>query len=255
MSTKNSDLITNNGGHQADPLVIFTIGKGGVGKTVAAQAAVLALSSDHEFVAVDADPSNASLKRLYPAAVLLGGNTNDELLRNLERLIEIDVFQNRKSLVIDTGGGFEREIRSWFQAQHIAEIMEMHSVRVIAINIIDSSPDSASHVLETMDCLKNTHHVILKNLGHISNDIGERSFDELFNDPEFSSYADRASVVTLKRIPDAIEISASGETLHTIASGTTKRNLSPFVISRAKTWIAESSVTLQHAFAGNALQS
>lgn len=232
------------------PLIVITSGKGGVGKTISAQAAMLTLAAHgHNVVGIDADASNASLKRQVPSSLLLGGSTGVEMKSNLELLFISQCVNERKSLVVDTGGGFEQPIRDWFASEDVVNILKRDGVRVINLVVIDSSLDSATHVLESVDSMTGTTTVIVKNLGHVPGEIGDRAFQKLFANEEFESYANLATVVTMPRLQDEGEINAMGARLHSISDEDSPARVNPFLVSRTETWISKVTSKMAEAFA------
>ena len=117
---------------QVRPVIVFTFGKGGVGKTATAQAALIALrEAGHQVVGIDADGSNSSLKRQVADAVLLDVNDPTEVITNLERsLIEL-AFQQGHSVVVDTGGGIDKAIRQWFSTEDVMSICQAHNPALV----------------------------------------------------------------------------------------------------------------------------
>ena len=233
------------------PVIVFTFGKGGVGKTATAQAALIALrEAGHQVVGIDADGSNSSLKRQVADAVLLDVNDPTEVITNLERsLIEL-AFQQGHSVVVDTGGGIDKAIRQWFSTEDVMSICQAHNIDVIALSVIDSSMDSAAHVMETVDAMPAAHHALVMNLGHTPGSIGEKAFQPLFSDPEFSSYAARLPHIVMPRLADAVELDALGARLHTIGDRNSPAAANPFLVSRTKSWLSTVTGALKPVLTG-----
>jgi len=220
------------------PIVVFTFGKGGVGKTQTAQAALIALrEAGHEALGIDADASNSSLKRQVPEALLLDMNDATEVVTNLERGVIEHAFQNGKSIVVDTGGGSDKAIRQWFSSEEVQSICEAHGVRVVVLTVVDSSMDAAAHVMEAVDSMPASEHVLVMNLGHTPGSVGERAFEPLLSDPEFRSYIDSMTRVVMPRLSDAIELDALGARLHSIEDKSSPAAGNPFLVGRTKTWL------------------
>lgn len=225
---------------EPQPTIVWVFGKGGVGKSQVAEAAFITLQSlGHEVRALDADVSNSSLTRKVSDAVLVEGGNAAEIVENIEQEIVREVLGNNKSMVVDTGNGSDNSSRRWFESQHMAKILAANGVKVIAVTVIDSSPDSASHVLETMDALVGANHIVVMNLGHVPGDMGEKAFGPLLSDDEFSEYLQKATVITLPRLIDVVALDASGARLHLIKDGSNTIQLSPFVQARTQSWLTE----------------
>lgn len=225
---------------ETQPTIVWVFGKGGVGKSQVAEAAFITLQSlGHEVRALDADVSNSSLTRKVSDAVLVEGGNAAEIVENIEQEIVREVLGNNKSMVVDTGNGSDNSSRRWFESQHMAKILAANGVKVIAVTVVDSSPDSASHVLETMDALVGANHIVVMNLGHVPGDMGEKAFSPLLSDDEFSEYLQKATVITLPRLIDVVALDASGARLHLIKDGSNTIQLSPFVQARTQSWLTE----------------
>ncbi len=225
---------------EPQPTIVWVFGKGGVGKSQVAEAAFITLQSlGHEVRALDADVSNSSLTRKVSGAVLVEGGNAAEIVENIEQEIVREVLGNNKSMVVDTGNGSDNSSRRWFESQHMAKILAANGVKVIAVTVVDSSPDSASHVLETMDALVGANHIVVMNLGHVPGDMGEKAFGPLLSDDEFSEYLQKATVITLPRLIDVVALDASGARLHLIKDGSNTIQLSPFVQARTQSWLTE----------------
>jgi len=234
----------------ASPLIVVTSGKGGVGKTLESQVAQITLQGlGHEVLCVDADGSNSSLARQLPEAHLLEGTNGPELLASLEKLLLEQCLAAGKSLVVDTGGGFDRTIRSWFASEDVTNILNARGIQVVSVTVIDSSLDSAGHVMENIDSMRGAHHVIVMNLGHVPGSLGERAFKPLFDNEEFAAYVKQAQLVVMPRLQDAIEIDAIGARLHSITKAESPAATNPFLVSRTKTWLEAVTSDLSKAFA------
>ena len=220
------------------PTIVWIFGKGGVGKSQVAEVAYIALQTlGHEVCALDADVSNSSLARKVSQATLVNGGNADEIVDNIEQAIVREVLGNHKSMIVDTGNGSDKSSRRWFASQNMATILSEHGVNVLAVTVVDSSLDSASHVLETMDALAGASHVVVMNLGHVPGDIGEKAFSALLADDEFKKYLQSAHVITLPRLPDVVTLEAAGAHLNQIADETNEVPLSPFVMARTQSWL------------------
>lgn len=231
------------------PIIVFVFGKGGVGKTQTAQAALIAMrEAGHEVIGIDADASNSSLKRQVPQSILLDMGDPSAVIHNLELLIIEHVFQNCRSLVIDTGGGSDKAIRQWFAAPTVQNVYADEGVQIVALTVIDSSLDAASHVMETVDSMPGTKHALVMNLGHTPGTIGERAFQPLMNDPEFRAYVHRMPKIVMPRLPDAVELDTWGARLHTINDKTSPAKHNPFVVGRTKNWLSDMSTALSQIF-------
>ena len=257
MATKNLKLTSDDqmnaeAGHGEQlvrPVIVICSGKGGVGKTLNSQAARIALlDAGHQVLCVDADGSNSSLKRQVADAHLLDGSDGAELLASLERVFIEQCLGAGKSLVVDTGGGFDKVMRNWFASEEVTKILSAHSIKVISLTVIDSSLDSAGHVMENMDAMRGAHHVVVMNLGHVPGSVGERAFKPLFDNAEFKSYAVKSTLIVMPRLQDAIEIDALGARLHSISEPTSPAAGNPFLVARTKTWLASITSSLQAAF-------
>ena len=225
-----------------EPIVVLVFGKGGVGKTLVAQVALIALQeSDREAIGIDADASNSSLKRQLSSAIMLDMSDSSSVVSNLELLMIEHVFQNRRSVVIDTGGGSDKAIRQWLSIAKVQDIFSRQGVGIVALTVIDSSLDAASHVMETADTLQGLPHVLVMNLGHTPGTMGERAFQPLMSDHEFRTYVKAMPKIVMPRLPDAVELDGWGARLHTINHPTSPANHNPFVVDRTETWIKEVS--------------
>lgn len=233
----------------AKPLIVFVFGKGGVGKTQTAQAALIALrEAGHEVIGIDADASNSSLKRQVPQSILLDMTDPSAVIHNLELLIIEHVFQNGHSLVIDTGGGSDKAIRQWFAAPTVQNVYADEGVQIVALTVIDSSLDAASHVMETVDSMPGTKHALVMNLGHTPGTVGERAFQPLLSDPEFRAYVQAIPQIVMPRLPDAVELDSWGARLHNIHEKTSPAKHNPFVVGRTQTWITGMTSSLSQIF-------
>ena len=234
---------------EPQPTIVWVFGKGGVGKSQVAEAAFITLQSmGHEVRALDADVSNSSLTRKVSDAVLVEGGNAAEIVENIEQEIVREALGNHKSMVVDTGNGSDNSSRRWFESQQMAKILAANGVKVFAVTVVDSSPDSASHVLETMDALVGADHIVVMNLGHVPGDMGEKAFGPLLADVEFSEYLQKATVITLPRLIDVVALDAAGARLHQIMDRTNKIQLSPFVQARTHSWLTEVVSKFTHAF-------
>jgi len=234
---------------EPQPTIVWVFGKGGVAKSQVAEAAFITLKSlGHEVRALDADVSNSSLTRKLSDAVLVEGGNAAEIVENIEQEIVQEVLGNHKSMVVDTGNGSDNSSRRWFESQHMAKILAANGVKVIAVTVVDSSPDSASHVLETMDALVGANHMVVMNLGHVPGDIGEKAFSPLLADNEFNEYLQKATVITLPRLTDVVALDVAGARLHQIMDGTNNIQLSPFVQARTHSWLTEVISKFTQAF-------
>lgn len=232
------------------PIIVITSGKGGVGKTLESQVIQITLQGlGHDVLCVDADGSNSSLARQLPDAHLLEGKDGSELLCSLEKVLLEQCLGAGKSLVVDTGGGFDRTIRAWFASEDVTSILNERGIQVVSVTVIDSSLDSAGHVMENIDSMRGAHHVLVMNLGHVPGSLGERAFKPLFDNDEFAAYAKQASLVVMPRLQDAIEIDAIGARLHSITQSDSPAASNPFLVSRTRTWLDTVTTDLSAAFA------
>ena len=229
---------TSNPQPAPNPVIVITSGKGGVGKTLESQVVQITLQElGHSVVCVDADGSNSSLARQLPEAQLLEGSNGAELLTSLEKVLLDECLSGGKSLVVDTGGGFDRTVRAWFASEDVTNILHDHGVQVVSVTVIDCSLDSAGHVMENIDAMQGAKHVIVMNLGHVPGSMGERAFKPLFENAEFAGYVKQASLVVMPRLQDAIEIDAIGARLHSITSPDSPAASNPVMVPRTKTWL------------------
>jgi hypothetical protein len=236
----------------AKPIVVWLFGKGGVGKTMTAQVVRIALQRlGHQVVALDADASNSSFKRQVQEAILLSGADAAEIVESIENELVERTLKHRCSLVIDTGSGTDSVSRDWFASEAMDKILFEQGVNVFAVTVVDSSLDSASHLLETMDSLSHAKHIVVKNLGHTPGAIGSKAFIPLFQNEEVNRYAMSSQIIEMPRLVDAVALDAIGVRLHDIASNTSTVALNPFVAARTQSWLT-SMVTLFQAALTNA---
>ncbi len=231
------------------PVVVWVFGKGGVGKTMTAQVLRIALQqSGHHVVALDADASNSSFKRQVPDAVLLAGSDATEIVESIEQALVEHTLEQGFSMVIDTGNGTDSLSRDWFESEKMDKILLEQGVKVYAVTVVDSSLDSASHLLETVDSLSFAKHIVVKNLGHTPGAIGAKAFLPLFQNEEFSRYATATQIIEMPRLIDAVALDAIGARLHDIAQNKSSVELNPFVAVRTKSWLANVVSQFQAAF-------
>ena len=224
------------------PLLVWIFGKGGVGKTMTAQIALIAIQGlDRNVLAIDADASNSSLKRQVSDALLVAGGNAAEMIENIELEIVEQALAQRRSIVIDTGNGTDRLSREWFSSEGMDKLLLERGVKVIAITVVDSSLDSASHAMETVDALPAAQHILVKNLGHTPGGVGEKAFGPLFENEEFRRYANEVQVIEMPRLADAVTLDGLGARLHDIANNTCSVQLNPFVEAREYARSVESS--------------
>lgn len=223
---------------EVKPVVVWLFGKGGVGKTMTAQVVRIALQQlGHKVEALDADASNSSFKRQVPDAVLLGGADASEIVESIEHELVERTLKVGFSMVIDTGNGTDSLSRNWFASEGMDKILLEHGVKVFAVTVVDSSLDSASHLLETVDSLSHAKHIVVKNLGHTPGAIGEKAFIPLFENEEFKRYAMSTQIIEMPRLVDAVSLDAIGARLHNIADDDLSVELNPFVTARTKSWL------------------
>ena len=231
------------------PLVVWLFGKGGVGKTLVAQVVRIALLQlNRSVIALDADASNSSFKRQVEEAHLIGGANAAEIVEHIERELVTKTLGEGNDLVIDTGNGTDSLSRDWFASEQMDKILLEHGVKVFAVTVVDSSLDSASHLLETVDCLQTANHIVVKNLGHTPGAIGAKAFIPLFENKEFSRYASASKIIEIPRLADAISLDAVGARLHDIAVGSSPVELNPFEEARTKSWLTNVVGQFQKAF-------
>lgn len=230
------------------PVIAWVFGKGGVGKTITAQITRLALQRlSKDVVALDADASNSSLKRQFSQAVLVEGNDAAEMVENIEHeIVELALAQGR-SIVIDTGNGTDRLSREWFLSEGMDKLLFEQGMEVVAITVVDSSLDSASHAMETIDALPAARHILVKNLGHTPGSIGEKAFGPLFGNEEFKRYTELVQIVELPRLADAVTLDGLGARLHEIDNSTCHVQLNPFVEARTRSWLSHVIAEFQEA--------
>lgn len=220
------------------PIVVWLFGKGGVGKTMVAQVVRIALLQlNRHVIALDADASNSSFKRQVADAYLLGGSDAPEIVENIERELVTQVLGNGHDMVIDTGNGTDSLSRSWFASEKMDKILLEHGVEVFAVTVVDSSLDSASHLLETVDSLESAKHIVVKNFGHTPGAVGAKAFIPLFENKEFSRYAAASKIIEMPRLADAVSLDAVGARLHDIALNSSSVELNPFEEARTKSWL------------------
>lgn len=221
------------------PLLVWIFGKGGVGKTMTAQIARIAIQSlDREVIALDADASNSSFKRQVPDALLASGSNASEMVGNIEQEIVEHALTLGRSMVIDTGNGTDRLSRKWFLSESMDKLLIERGMQVVAITVVDSSLDSAAHVMETIDSLTAAQHILIKNLGHTAGGVGEKAFAPLFENEEFKRYADLVQVIEMPPLADVVTLDGLGARLHDIANNTCPVQLNPFVEARTRSWLS-----------------
>lgn len=221
------------------PLIVWVFGKGGVGKTMTAQITRLALKKlGKDVVALDADASNSSLKRQFSDALLVEGNDAAEMVENIEHEIVEQALAQGRSIVIDTGNGTDRLSREWFLSEGMDKLLFEQGMEVVAITVIDSSLDSASHAMETIDALPAARHILVKNLGHTPGSIGEKAFGPLFENEEFKRYTELVQIVELPRLADSVALDGLSARLHEIENNSCRVQLNPFVQARTKSWLS-----------------
>lgn len=221
------------------PLLVWIFGKGGVGKTMTAQIARIAIQGlDRNVLAIDADASNSSFKRQVSDALLVAGVNAAEMIENIELEIVEQALAQRRSIVIDTGNGTDRLFREWFSSEGMDKLLLERGVKVVAITVVDSSLDSASHAMETIDALPAAQHILVKNHGHTPGGVGEKAFGPLFENEEFRRYANEVQVIEMPRLADAVTLDGLGARLHDIANKTCSVQLNPFVETRTRSWLS-----------------
>lgn len=232
------------------PLLVWIFGKGGVGKTMTAQIARIAIQGlDRNVLAIDADASNSSFKRQVSDALLVAGVNAAEMIENIELEIVEQALAKRRSIVIDTGNGTDRLSREWFSSEGMDKLLLERGVKVVAITVVDSSLDSASHAMETIDALPAAHHILVKNHGHTPGGVGEKAFGPLFENAEFTQYAGQVEVIELPRLSDAVALDGLGARLHEIANNSCHVQLNPFVEARTRSWLSLVIAQFQKALA------
>jgi hypothetical protein len=233
----------------AKPIVVWLFGKGGVGKTMTAQVVRIALQRlGHQVVALDADASNSSFKRQVPEALLLNGADAAEIVESIESELVQQTLKLGSSMVIDTGNGTDALSREWFESEKMDTILLEHGVKVFAVTVVDSSLDSASHLLETVDSLSSANHIVVKNLGHTPGAVGAKAFIPLFQNEEFHRYAMSSHIIEMPRLVDAVALDVIGARLHDVANNTTTVELNPFVAARTKSWLTNVLTEFEAAF-------
>lgn len=221
------------------PLLVWIFGKGGVGKTMTAQIARIAIQGlKRNVLAIDADASNSSFKRQVSDALLIEGGDSSEMIENIEHQIVNQTLAQGRSMVIDTGNGTDRLSREWFSSEQMDKLLLERGVTVVAITVVDSSLDSASHAMETIDALPSAQHILVKNLGHTPGGVGEKAFGPLFENEEFRRYANDVQVIEMPRLADAVSLDGLGARLHDIANNTCGVQLNPFVEARTRSWLS-----------------
>ncbi|PQA79788.1 hypothetical protein C5F52_28300 [Limnohabitans sp. TS-CS-82] len=204
-----------------------------------AQIARIAIQSlDRDVIALDADASNSSLKRQVPDALLVSGSNASEMVGNIEQEIVEHALTLGRSIVIDTGNGTDRLSRKWFLSESMDKLLIERGMQVVAITVVDSSLDSAAHVMETIDSLTAAQHILIKNLGHTPGGVGEKAFAPLFENEEFKRYADLVQVIEMPPLADVVTLDGLGARLHDIANNTCPVQLNPFVETRTRSWLS-----------------
>jgi hypothetical protein len=206
------------------------------------------LKLNRSVIALDADASNSSFKRQVEEAQLISGANAAEIVENLERELVTKTLGNGHDLVIDTGNGTDSLSRDWFASERMDKILSEHGVNVFAVTVVDSSLDSASHLLETVDSLQTANHIVVKNLGHTPGAVGAKAFIPLFENKEFSRYAAASKIIEMPRLVDAISLDAAGARLHDIANGCSSVALNPFEQARTQSWLTNVVGQFQKAF-------
>ena len=221
------------------PLLVWIFGKGGVGKTMTAQIARIAIQGlDRNVLAIDADASNSSFKRQVSDALLVAGVNAAEMIENIELEIVEQALTKGHSMVIDTGNGTDRLSREWFSSEGMDKLLLERGMKVVAITVVDSSLDSASHAMETIDALPAAQHILVKNHGHTPGGVGEKAFGPLFENAEFKQYAEQVEIIELPRLSDAVALDGLGARLHEIANDSCHVQLNPFIEARTRSWLS-----------------
>jgi CobQ/CobB/MinD/ParA nucleotide binding domain len=230
------------------PILVWLFGKGGVGKTITAQVVRIAIQDlNRQVVAIDADAANSSFKRQVPEAMLIDGTDAAEMIGNVEEEIVQQALTGGHSMVIDTGNGTDRLSRQWFRSEEMDRLLFERGVQVVAITVLDSSLDSASHAMETIDALKHAKHILVKNLGHTPSAVGGKAFEPLFGNDEFKRYLETVQVIEMPRLADAVALDGLQARLHDIHNNTCPAELNPFVEARTKSWLSQVITKFQEA--------
>lgn len=246
MTAKTNKFERNKAENQ--PILVWLFGKGGVGKTITAQVVRIAIQGiNRQVVAIDADAANSSFKRQVSDAMLINGADAAEMIGNVEEEIVKQALTKGNSMVIDTGNGTDRLSRQWFRSEEMDKLLLERGVQVVAITVIDSSLDSASHAMETIDALKHAQHILVKNLGHTPGAAGEKAFEPLFGNEEFKRYLETVQLIEMPRLADAVVLDGLEARLHEIDNNTCHVQLNPFVEARTRSWLSHVIAEFQEA--------
>ncbi|KAA0875492.1 P-loop NTPase family protein [Nitrincola tapanii] len=114
--------------------------KGGVGKSVMSRLlAQYCLDHQLPFIALDADPSHATLSRSYGE---FARSLNLESFESADQIIEVAVEED-VNVTIDLPAQSERLLERWIDENGVLSLCEELGLKLIVWYVVDDGPDSA----------------------------------------------------------------------------------------------------------------
>lgn len=173
------------------PLVAIS-GKGGVGKSTLARAA-LAFAQRHgiRVTAFDGDGSNASLARFHPSTEVVDVDGDVQVQHWFEsRVVPALQHEEVEMVLLDLGAGAERLFRSWCHLNEADRLLAEIGVTIQVWHVLDPTLDSVSPLLEGVEVLPSVAHQVWFNLGlakglHVT--APRQAFTAIEAEPEFKA--------------------------------------------------------------------
>lgn len=198
-------------------------GKGGVGKSMFCRALAWCWGSIHgEFVAFDADASNATLARFLPNTTVVDVDGDGRIGAWFERVVMPPLIAgDTRRVLLDLGSGAERLFRGWASSNEAPALLREMGVEITVWHLLDPSLDSISPLLDTVSALPDVEHAIVLNLGlakgiHTYDPMG--AFAAIQAEPEFQEVTRGRPVLKMAPLLEAGRIDQDDVTFEVAVS-------------------------------------
>ncbi len=172
-------------------LTMISGDKGGVGKsTLTNRITEYLINNDYDFVSVDSDQANHTLKRFYKEndnVITIDTSKTD----NFDKIV--DLFENHDIVVLDTRASSFDKFVDWINEVNLFEVFEMLDIQFNFISMVTQSKDTVSKLKEMMLELgdNDINWIVAKNY-YLSDNF------EIYNNSKIKKVLDQVDAVEIK---------------------------------------------------------
>lgn len=218
-------------------MLYVTHGKGGAGKSTLARYLAHRALERGGVSAFDADASNGSLMRFYPAHTTRIDDPNSPAMAGwFENVVWPAAAAG--AAVLDLGSGAERVFCEWAIECGLAEVAKDGGVGLLLAGVLDPSKDALASILATLTAFPDSDHIAVRNAGRLK--PGE-TFDVIEQHPRWADITAKACVLDMPMLSvsmpkiDALNVTFSDAEAGAVKDGAAR--LSPFDRQRTTNWL------------------